>query len=98
MKTNRNCLTVFLGLALCLSMTAAAQTIIDFSGLRYIEGSAPIPNGYAGMNWGNFKYGTDYVSGVTRNVAFPENWLAVPDHVLSLWTILSGPWSISHQH
>ena len=72
MKLNRALATVLLGITLCFSLAAAAQKVIDFSGLPYTGVLLPIPNGYAGMNWGNFDYITEQVKGDVRNVAVPS--------------------------
>ena len=69
MKISRNFATVLLGLALCLSVTAAAQDIIDFSGLPQTQVPVRIPDGYGGMNWRGFNYATEFMNSGTRNVA-----------------------------
>jgi len=72
MKLNRKIATVLLGLTLCFSLAAAAQKVIDFSGLPKTGVLLPIPNGYGGMNWGNLHYITEEPNDGTRNVAVPR--------------------------
>jgi hypothetical protein len=72
MKLNSAFPTVLLGLTLCFSLAAAAQKVIDFNGLPKTGVLLPIPNGYAGMNWGNFDYITQKLKGDVRNVAVPS--------------------------
>jgi hypothetical protein len=71
MKLNRTLATVLLGTTLCLSLAAAAQKVIDFSSLPKTGVLLPIPNGYGGMNWGNFDYFTELLKTGPRNVAVP---------------------------
>ena len=56
---------------LCLSGLAAAQQIIDFSGLPLTGAPLPIPSGYAGMNWNDLWYTTLRFTDGIRNVAVP---------------------------
>ena len=72
MKLNRKIATVLLCLTLCFSLAAAAQKVIDFSGLPKTGVLLPIPNGYGGMNWGNLDYITEEPNDGTRNVAVPS--------------------------
>ena len=65
MKPNRSLATVVLGITLCFSLAAAAQKVIDFSGLPKAGVLLPIPNGYGGMNWGNFDYITELLKSGT---------------------------------
>ena len=71
MKLDRTFTTILLGVTLCFSLAAAAQTIIDFSNLPQTGVLLPVPNGYGGMNWGNFDYFTELLKTGTRNVAVP---------------------------
>jgi hypothetical protein len=41
------------------------QKVIDFSGLPKNGALLPIPNGYGGMNWGNFDYITELLKSGT---------------------------------
>lgn len=73
MKLNRKlATTILLCSTLCFSVAASAQKVIDFSGLPKTGVLLPIPNGYAGMNWGNVDYITEQVKGDVRNVAVPS--------------------------
>jgi hypothetical protein len=72
MKLNRGLATVLLGLTLCFSLAAAAQTVIDFSSLPVTDKPLPIPDGYAGMNWGNINYITTQLKDDVRNIAVPS--------------------------
>jgi hypothetical protein len=69
MKLNRTLATLSLGLTLCFSLAAAAQKVIDFSGLPKTGVLLPIPNDYAGLNWGNIDYITEQFRDEVRNVA-----------------------------
>ena len=71
MKLNRSFATVLLGLTLCFSLAAAAQTVVGFLTLPETGVALPIPNGYGGMNWGNFNYITEQLRSGPRNVALP---------------------------
>jgi hypothetical protein len=56
---------------LCLALSAAAQTVLDFNGLPTTDPPKPIPSGYGGMNWGNFDYVTEQLTRGITNIAFP---------------------------
>ena len=71
MKTKTIATTLMLATVLCLSLAAFGQTIINFNGLPQTGAPLPIPNGYAGMNWGNFDYITEQLKTGIQNVAFP---------------------------
>ena len=72
MKLNRTFATVLSGVTLCFSLAAVAQKVIDFSGLKKTGVLLPIPNGYGGMNWGNFDYFTELLKSGMRNVAVTD--------------------------
>src|SRR6185369_10375360 len=69
MKTRR--MVSLVAAVLCLSGLAAAQQIIDFSGLPLTGAPLPIPSGYAGMNWNDLWYTTLRFTEGIRNVAVP---------------------------
>jgi hypothetical protein len=73
MELNRTFATFLLGLTLCFSLAAGAQQVIDFSRLPKTGFFLSIPDGYGGMNWGNFDYITEELKSGTRNVAVPPS-------------------------
>lgn len=71
MKTKQTFATILLAFMVCYSLAAFAQRVIDFNALPRTDVILPVPNGFGGMNWGNFDYVTDQLITDTNNFAFP---------------------------